>query len=72
VVVLAPSVTLADAAATAIGNRVSQPADIPKAIEFAQGIEGLGGVVIIKDDQLGVSGKVKIVSIGGEGSNVFC
>jgi ApbE superfamily uncharacterized protein (UPF0280 family) len=54
VVVLAPSVTLADAAATAIGNRVSQPADIPK------------------DDQLGVSGKVKIVSIGGEGSNVFC
>ena len=34
--------------------------------EFALGIEGLGGVVIIKDDQLGVSGKVKIVSTAGE------
>lgn len=66
VVVLAPSATLADAAATAIGNLVSQPDDIPKGIEFAQGIEGLRGAVIIKDDKLGVCGKVKMVHTGGE------
>ena len=62
VIVLAGSATLADAAATAIGNRVGQADDIPRGIEFAQGIEGLGGVVIIKDDKLGVWGEVKIVS----------
>lgn len=66
VVVLAPSATLADAAATAIGNLVSIPEDIPKGIEFAQGVEGLRGVVIIKDDKMGVWGKVKIVSTNSE------
>jgi len=66
VVVLAGSASLADAAATAIGNLVSQPDDIPKGIEFAQGIEGLRGVVIIKDDKLGVGGEVKIVRTAGE------
>lgn len=66
VVVLAPSATLADAAATAIGNLVSQPDDIPKGIEFAQGIEGLRGVVVIKNDKLGVCGEVKIVSTVSE------
>jgi len=61
VITLAESTILADAAATAIGNLVSQSDDIPKGIEFAQGVEGLRGVIIIKDDKLGVCGKVKIV-----------
>jgi len=61
VVVLADSATMADAAATAIGNRVSEPADIEKGIEFARGIGRLRGVVIIKDDKLGVWGEVKLV-----------
>lgn len=62
VIVLAGSATLADAAATAIGNVVSTPADIQKGIERAQRIGGLRGVVIIKDDSLGVDGKVKLVA----------
>jgi len=66
VVVLAPSATLADAAATAIGNLVSTSEDIPKGIQFAQGVGGLRGVVIIKDDKLGVWGEVKIVSTSSE------
>lgn len=61
VIVLADSATLADAAATAIGNRVSEVTDIEKGIEFAQGIGQLRGVVIIKDDSLGVWGAVKLV-----------
>jgi len=60
-IVLADSATLADAAATAIGNRVSEPADIEKAIEFARGIGQLRGVVIIKGENLGVWGEVKLV-----------
>ncbi len=64
VIVLCGSTPLADAAATAIGNLIREPGDIPRGIEFAQGIEGLKGVVIIKDDRLGVWGEVKIVTRG--------
>lgn len=60
VVVLAQSATLADAAATAIGNLIKQPEDIPGGIELAKGIEGLKGLLIIKDDQVGLWGEVKI------------
>ncbi len=60
VVVLSQSATLADAAATAIGNLIKQPEDIPSGIEFAEGIEGLKGLIIIKDDKIGLWGEVKI------------
>jgi ApbE superfamily uncharacterized protein (UPF0280 family) len=60
VIVLSKSTVLADAAATAIGNLIAEPDDIPKGIEFAKGIEGLKGVVIIKDDDMGLWGEVKI------------
>ena len=60
VIVLSKSAIMADAAATAIGNLVVKPGDIPKGIEFAKGIEGLKGVIIIKDDNLGLWGEVKI------------
>ena len=63
VVVISPSATLADAAATAIGNLIKQSDDIPRAIEFAQGIEGLTGLLIIKDDKVGLWGKAKICPI---------
>jgi len=60
VVVLSESATLADAAATAIGNLIKQSEDIPNGIEFAEGIEGLKGLVIIIDDKIGLWGSVKI------------
>ena len=63
VIGLASSAALADAAATAIGNMVKAKDDIPKAIEQAQNIEGLSGVVIIIGDQMGVWGRVKIVPL---------
>ncbi len=60
VVALAPSATLADAAATAVGNLISGPDDLPAGIEFARGITGLSGLVIIKDEHIGLWGKVKL------------
>ncbi len=60
VIVLSQSAALADAAATAIGNLIIQPDDIPSGIEFAQGIDGLTGVVIIHGDKIGLWGEVKI------------
>jgi ApbE superfamily uncharacterized protein (UPF0280 family) len=60
VIALSRSAILADAAATAIGNLILNSSDIPAGIEFAQGIDELLGVVIIKDDKMGLWGKVKI------------
>lgn len=61
VVAVSESTPLADASATAIGNLIKQKEDIPRGIERAKGIEGLKGVVIIKDDKLGVWGDLKII-----------
>jgi len=60
VIVLAPCTALADAAATAIGNMIKEVDDIPRGLEFAQKIEGLNGVAIIKDDKIALWGKIKI------------
>ena len=63
VIVLSYSTALADAAATAIGNRVKSAEDIDVAIEQAQAIDGLAGVIVIKDDKIGMWGSMKIVSV---------
>jgi ApbE superfamily uncharacterized protein (UPF0280 family) len=62
VTILAPSTPLADATATAVGNRVKQPQDIAKALDYAQTIEGILGALIILDDQFGAWGAIEIVS----------
>jgi len=66
VVALSKSATLADAAATSIGNLIAQPDDIPSGIEFAKGIEGLLGVIIIQDGKAGLWGEVKICQMARE------
>jgi ApbE superfamily uncharacterized protein (UPF0280 family) len=63
VVAFSSSAPLADAAATAICNRVRTASDIPYAIEFAQGIKGLTGVAIIKGSKLGVWGQIKLTRV---------
>lgn len=62
-IAISPSASLADAAATAIGNMVKTVDDIPGAIEKAQQIPGLTGVVIIKDDKMGLWGQVRLVEV---------
>jgi len=62
-VALSSSTALADAIATAIGNMVKDIDAIPQAIEKAKDIPGLYGIIIIKDDKMGIWGKVKIVPL---------
>ena len=63
VVVLSPSVALADAVATACGNLVQTTDDLERALELASQIGGVKGVLIIKDDRLAVWGSVKLIPI---------
>ncbi|MFH1861158.1 MAG: UPF0280 family protein [bacterium] len=62
-VVVSESVTLADAVATRIGNIIQTHADIPEGLSRAQEIEGVLGVVIIKDDNLGVWGNINLAEL---------
>ncbi len=61
VVILSPSTALADAVATATGNRVKNGSDMEEAIEFAAGIHGVTGALIIWEDKLAAWGRVKLV-----------
>jgi ApbE superfamily uncharacterized protein (UPF0280 family) len=62
-VVLAPSAALADAAATAVGNRVRSAEDIEAALEFGQSIRGVIAIVIIAGDRMGARGDVRLAEI---------
>ena len=63
VVVLSESVAVADAAATALGNRVAGKSDIQSAIGMGGDIPGLKGLVIILGSELGVWGDVELVRL---------
>jgi len=64
VCVVSRSCALADAAATAIGNRVRSKPDIVGGIEFGQGIRGVQGLIIVVEDRLGAWGEVEVVPLG--------
>jgi ApbE superfamily uncharacterized protein (UPF0280 family) len=61
--VLARSCALADAAATAVGNRVRGSRGISEALAAARDIPGVLGVVVLRDGQLGAWGEVEIVGL---------
>ena len=64
VTVVAPSAALADAAATAIGNKVGdQENAIDAAIAFGKEIEGVTGIVVIKGDRIGLWGEVEPIRL---------
>ncbi|NVM20977.1 MAG: UPF0280 family protein [Desulfobacterales bacterium] len=62
-VVISESSALADAAATAIGNVVSNKADIASAIRLGEKIDGVAGIVLIINGQMGLWGKVELVRL---------
>lgn len=61
VCVVSRSCALADAAATAIGNRIHCSQDIPAGIDFAKRIQGVLGVVIVAAEKMGAWGAVEVV-----------
>ncbi len=60
VTVISKSPTLADAAATSIGNIISNKSDIEKGIARAQEIDGVSGVIIIVGDKMGIWGDIEL------------
>jgi hypothetical protein len=59
----AVSATLADAAATAIGNLVKQQEDIEYALEKATQIPGIKGVIIAIQERIGIWGPMDIIQL---------
>jgi ApbE superfamily uncharacterized protein (UPF0280 family) len=64
--VIADSCSLADAAATAIGNRVDSSSAVESAIEFGRTIGGIQGLVVICGETIGAWGAVDLEQLGGE------
>lgn len=62
--VVAGSGALADAAATALGNRVKKATDIESALTGITGIPGIIGAVVISVGKIGAAGDVRIVALG--------
>lgn len=66
VCVIASSCALADAAATAIGNRVQGAGDIRSAIEWGGKVEKIQGILIVAGDKMGAWGGIELVSTQGK------
>lgn len=63
VTVISDSVLLADAAATAVGNIIKTRKVIEQGLIYAQKIKGVKGVVIIKDDKMGLWGDINFTVV---------
>jgi ApbE superfamily uncharacterized protein (UPF0280 family) len=56
--VIAAGPALADAAATAMGNRVKDPSHVEGALAWAMGIKGVLGCLVIIEEHLGIQGDI--------------
>lgn len=63
VCILSQSCALADAVATAVGNRVLNAEDINTAIHWGRKIKGVDGILVIVKDKLGLWGKIRLKPI---------
>lgn len=59
-VVMARSAALADAVASAVGNRVRSTEDVEAALDLGAAIDGVTGVVVIVGETLGIKGSVEL------------
>jgi ApbE superfamily uncharacterized protein (UPF0280 family) len=63
VCVVSHNCALADAVATAAGNRVRSKSDIETAIAFGKNISGIQGLVVIIGDRIGLWGDIELVPL---------
>jgi len=63
--VISHDAALADAVATAMGNRVKSADDLQQAVEWACSIEGVLGAVAVLGDKLGACGQIELAPIEG-------
>ncbi len=61
VCVISKSATLADAAASAVGNRVKSKKDIKPALDYGIKIPGIKGIIIICGNNMGATGNVEFI-----------
>jgi hypothetical protein len=66
VCVVAHSCALADAAATAIANRIHAPDGIEPAVSFGRSIAGVLGIVAVCGREMGAWGQVELVPMKGK------
>ena len=66
VCVVADSCSIADAAATSIGNQVQSLADIEYAIAKGKCIENIQGIIIIVGEKIGIWGDLEVVPLKGK------
>ena len=62
-VAISPNAALADAAATALGNRVKSECDIASCLSWAATIPGVSGCLLIVGDRLGAWGDAQLVRV---------
>lgn len=63
VTVVAEDGAVADAVATALGNRVHEPGDIARALARGASIPGVRGIVVIAGDRIGAAGGITLSGV---------
>jgi ApbE superfamily uncharacterized protein (UPF0280 family) len=66
VCVMSDSCALADAVATAVGNRVQTSRDIQPAVEFGKSIPGVMGLAVIIGKDMGLWGDLELIPLQGK------
>lgn len=66
VCVVADSCSIADAAATSIGNRIRSPLDIEAAIAEGKRMDRIRAIVIIINEKIGIWGDLEVVPLRGK------
>lgn len=60
-VVISKDVALADAVATALGNRIERPSDLKAAVEWALAVPGVDGALAVLGERMAVRGRMELV-----------
>jgi len=60
VTIISEDIPLADAVATALGNRIQKTGDVAKGIEWVKNVPGILGALILIEDQLGAWGAIEL------------
>jgi ApbE superfamily uncharacterized protein (UPF0280 family) len=61
--IISKDAALADAVATAMGNRIQSPKDLKSAVEWAMTVPGVEAALAAVDDEMAVLGDLELVPL---------
>lgn len=61
--IVASNSVLADAVATSLGNKINESTSLHEALDWAMGIEGVLGAVVVRGKNMGVKGNITLVPV---------